>query len=280
MKLLDLIDRDKKPVSWAEADNIPWNDADFSERMLQEHLSQDHDAASRRSEIIDRHVHWIHHQLLSAKPARILDMGCGPGLYAHRLAKLGHTCVGIDYSPASIAYAVDRAEKENLSCSYIHQDIRTAEYGTGYNLVMLIFGEFNVFKPSDARSILQKAHHALCEGGVILLEPHTLSAVKKIGQQAPSWYSTPAGLFSDQPHLCLQENFWDEAGPTSTARFFIIDAATYEVTRHAASYQGYTDQQYRSILEECNFTDVRMYPSLGEIDKTAKSDLMAIVARK
>lgn len=31
-------------------------------------------------------------------PTRILDLGCGPGLYTSRLARLGHCCVGIDFS--------------------------------------------------------------------------------------------------------------------------------------------------------------------------------------
>ncbi len=32
---------------WNEGYKIPWNDPAFSERMLQEHLSQDHELASR-----------------------------------------------------------------------------------------------------------------------------------------------------------------------------------------------------------------------------------------
>lgn len=35
----------------------------------------------------------------------MLDLGCGPGLYSHRLATLGHRVHGIDFGPASIAYA-------------------------------------------------------------------------------------------------------------------------------------------------------------------------------
>ena len=103
MNLLDMINRSSVPVPWAEGDNIPWHDPGFSRRMLKEHLSQDHDAASRRFEKIDRHVNWIHHKVLSGRPTKILDLGCGPGLYASRLAKMGHECIGIDYSPASIA---------------------------------------------------------------------------------------------------------------------------------------------------------------------------------
>jgi len=49
MSLLDLVRRSAGPAPWAEGDNIPWHDPGFSERMLEIHLSQAHDMASRRS---------------------------------------------------------------------------------------------------------------------------------------------------------------------------------------------------------------------------------------
>ena len=114
LKLLDIINRQRVPQPWAEGEKIPWNDPGFSGRMLNEHLSQEHDAASRRFEIIDRHVGWIHEQVLGGNPTCILDLGCGPGLYTSRLAKLGHRCVGIDFSPASIAHAREHGESHEL----------------------------------------------------------------------------------------------------------------------------------------------------------------------
>ena len=101
MKLIDIINRSPTPQPWDEGENIPWNDPEFSQRMLAEHLTQEHDAASRKFAKIDRHVQWIHKNVLGGKPARILDLGCGPGLYALRLARLGHQHTGIDFSPAS-----------------------------------------------------------------------------------------------------------------------------------------------------------------------------------
>jgi len=280
MRLIDIVQRQAIPKPWAEGEKIPWNDPDFSQRMLREHLSQEHDAASRRFATIDRHVAWIHHEVLSGKPNRLLDLGCGPGLYTSRLARLGHECVGIDFSPASIAYAREQAQAENLRCTYLQQDIRMADYGAGYGLALLIFGEFNVFSPTDAASILQKAHRALAENGLLLLEPHTFAAVRKMGEQPPTWYSAPSGLFSARPHLCLSESFWDAKGNVATERYFILDALTGEVTRHAASMQAYTDEQYLSLLVECGFGEVAFYPSLTGIVDEAQSELMAIVARK
>jgi SAM-dependent methyltransferase len=280
MNLLDLIHRTTPPLPWSEGDKIPWNDPDFSTRMLQEHLSQEHDAASRRFEKIDAHVDWIHRALLSGHPTPILDLGCGPGLYCSRLARLGHECVGIDFAPASIGYAMRTAQEEGLRCTYLHQDIRTADYGTGFGLAMLIYGEFNTFRPSDARHILRKAHDALSGGGILLLEPSTFAAVQAEGERGPSWTAEASGLFADRPHLCLTENFWDPERRTTTTRFFIVDAATGDVTRHASSSQAYTDGQLAALLAECGFAEITFYPSLtGTVDET-QSDFFALVARK
>jgi SAM-dependent methyltransferase len=280
MKLIDIVHRQSVPTPWAEGEKIPWNDPDFSSRMLNEHLSQEHDAASRRFEIIDKHVKWIHDQVLKGNPTRILDLGCGPGLYTNRLARLGHRCVGIDFSPASIAYAREQAEEAGLECTYIEHDIRTAEYGDGYGLVMSIFGEFNVFRPGEARDILEKAYRALEPNGFFLFEPHTFEAVVKMGQEPASWYSAETGLFSEKPHLYLQENFWDAEDKVAITRYYIIDAATSEVTRHSASMQAYTNEEYRSLLAECGFSQAVFYPSLGESTGSPDDNLIAILSQK
>jgi SAM-dependent methyltransferase len=280
LELLDIVRRQSVPKPWAEGEKIPWNDADFSKRMLDEHLSQEHDAASRRFEIIDKHIEWIHNQVLKKKPVRILDLGCGPGLYTSRLARLGHQCVGIDFSPASIAYAIQLAEGANLDCTYLQQDIRAAEYGKGYGLVMLIFGEFNVFRPGEVRNILEKAYHALSPHGFLLLEPHTFAAVASLGEQPASWYTAEKGLFSDKPHLYLQENFWDGDDNVAIHRYYIIDAGSGEVAQNSSSMQAYTNEEYRSLLAECGFGNVAFYPSLVGPGGDPAGNLIAILSQR
>lgn len=280
MKIIDITRRNAVPQPWAEGEKIPWNDPDFSQRMLQEHLSQEHDAASRRLRTIDDHVDWIHTEILSGKNGRVLDLGCGPGLYASRLARLGHTCTGIDFSPASIAYAREHAESEQLPCTYIQQDIREADYGEDYDLVMLIFGEFNVFNPSDARIILEKAASALKSGACLLLEAFNFPAVKEMVAQGTSWYSAHRGLFSDQPHLCLIENFWDAEHNVATERYYIIDAESGSVNPQAASTQAYTDEEYRDLLGIAGFGEINFHPSFSQMEEQTQSDFIVIVARK
>ncbi|NTU64665.1 MAG: class I SAM-dependent methyltransferase [Chloroflexi bacterium] len=280
MNLLDLLHRASPPVPWAEGDKIPWNDPDFSRRMLREHLSQAHDAASRRSIIIDEHVDWIHRAVLHNRSSRVLDLGCGPGLYSSRLAQRGHTCVGIDFGPASIEYARDFAQAQQLACEYHLADVRDAEYGAGYDLAMFVFGESNVFRPEDLQRILSKAYAALNDGGHILLEVHTLEVVQRLGHQRATWYSLQQGLFSDRPHLVLFESFWDEAQRVAIERFYIVDAETAEVTQHSSSMQAYTDEQYRYALQIAGFMDITFYPSLIGAPDERQPDLIAIVASR
>ncbi len=278
MNLLELVRRAEVLEPWGEGEKIPWHEPGFSRRMLEEHLSQKHDLASRRLERVDRQVSWIDGEILSHRPSRILDLGCGPGLYTERLSRLGHQCVGIDYSPASIEYARERARRDQLSCSYLEQDIRTAPYGEGFDLVTLIFGEFNVFSPSDGRSILERARAALSDRGTLLLEVHTLSVVREIGEQAPSWYTADPGLFSDRPHLCLRESSWDPSQRTTTERYFIVDAQTGVATQYGATMQGYSDSEYESLLRDCGFAGVDFRPSLSREPEDADDRLMAILA--
>ncbi|NLG27539.1 MAG: class I SAM-dependent methyltransferase [Chloroflexi bacterium] len=275
MNLLDIVRRSEPPAPWAEGEKIPWSEPAFSARMLREHLSQEHDAASRRAAVIDRQVAWIHGALLGGKPTRVLDLACGPGLYCSRLARLGHSCEGIDYAPASVAYARDQAERDGLDARYRQEDIRHAEYGAGFGLVMLLYGEFNVFRPSEARAILRGAHAALAEGGRLLLEPHTVAGVRAI-VGAPSWYSSPSGLFSEQPHLCLEESAWDEAQQVAVVRYYVVDAASGSVQRHASSTQAYTDDGYRDLLRQCGFDEVILEESLEGPGAEVHSGLMVI----
>lgn len=279
MKLIDIIHRQSNPQPWSEGEKIPWNDPAFSKRMLKEHLSQAHDAASRRSETIDAQVDWIHQVVLKGRPSRILDLGCGPGLYASRLADLGHSCTGIDFSPASIAYAKEQVTARNLHCLYCEADIRSAEYGSGYDLAMSIFGEFNVFRPEEARLILHKSFAALKPGGYLLLEPHTFEVVRELGKQPRSWHATESGLFGDEPYLYLQENIWAEEAKVAKQRYYIIDPASGDVTCHSSSMQAYTNEAYLSLLEDCGFVDVSI---LGSISGSGPSfaGLLGILARK
>ncbi len=280
MDIKDIINRKIPPSPWAEGEKIPWNEPGFSARMLKEHLSQDHDLASRRQSIIDRHVAWINETCLMEKPSRILDLGCGPGFYIQRLAQLDHDCVGIDYSPASIDYAKSQSKKTDLHVNYICGDIRQTEFGEGFDLAMLIFGEFNVFRRDDARRLLRRMYDALKPGGTLLLEPQTFDAVHREGMLTPKWYTSRWGLFSDKPHLALEEHFWHAEDQSATTRFFVVDSASGEVESFALTSEAYTDEEVEQAITGAGFTGVIKLPSLTGAEADQQEEFSAVIGRK
>jgi SAM-dependent methyltransferase len=278
--ILDIANRTPKPAPWSEGDNIPWDDPGFSERMLAEHLSQEHDLASRRSETIDQQVEWIFSAVLGSRPARLLDLACGPGLYTVRLARTGCECVGIDFSPASIRHAREiGAAETDLACTYHQADVRGESFGEGFDLVMMIYGQFNVFPRDRGLEILKKAQRALRPGGTVLLEIQSREQVQQGGEKAPNWYTAQSGLFSGAPHLVLQENFWDADAGASTARFSIIDGQTGTVSTYALSNEAYTENELTNALRLAGFKDVERFPSLSGTAAAGEQDLPVAVAR-
>ncbi|MDH3644276.1 MAG: class I SAM-dependent methyltransferase, partial [Gammaproteobacteria bacterium] len=201
MDLAQLVDR--QPIEpWTGVSKIPWHEPDFSRRMLREHLDQQHGAASRPAGLIDRHIEWLHKEILGATPRRVLDLGCGPGFYSQRLATLGHECLGIDFSPASIDHAAARARHCGSSARYRLADIRDGNFGSGFDAAILVFGEFNAFTSKEAAVILGNIRDSLGDGGKMVIEPHTASYLRQLGHRAPNWFTSSQSVFSDRPHLC------------------------------------------------------------------------------
>lgn len=263
----ELIHRRLDSDGWRK---IPWDDPDFSRRMLREHLTQEHDMASRRFATIDKAVAWIHHSVLGGRPSAILDLGCGPGFYTHRLVKLGHSCTGIDFSPASIKYA-----RQHHAGYFVFGDMETVDYGEDYDLVCMIFGELNAFSPQSARRIADKAYQALKPGGILLLEVMDSEVIKRIGQSPRTWHSAEQGLFSDQPHIVLEEaSFQDDH---SVSWYYVIDAESGALEKYVSMHQAYTKDEYRRLLPR--FTQITFHPSLtGELDQN--DEMFVIIAEK
>ena len=59
-------------------------------------------------------------EMLPAPPARVLDVGCGPGMGSRRLLEHGYEVVGVDYNERAVAFARILAEGGR----YVQADIR------------------------------------------------------------------------------------------------------------------------------------------------------------
>jgi len=239
-------------IAWRGAYKIPWDDPDFSRRMLAEHLSQDHDMASRRVEWIDKQVAWIHGHLLGGQLSSILDLGCGPGFYSHRLAARGHRCYGIDFGPASIEYAQQHNSAPS-QCTFALGDIRHVAFGGPYDLAMMLFGEFNVFSPAETLAILRKVQASLHPKSRLLLEVQTREAIEQAGHSEPSEQQCESGLFSDRPYRCQTESRWLPDEEVTVQTFSVTETANDQTRVYRSTTKAWSDHDLMELLTEAGF---------------------------
>lgn len=245
--------------------------------MLREHLTQDHNLASRKANTIEAQASWIHTQAMNSAPGQILDLGCGPGLYAPHLADRGHCYQGIDFSPASIAYANEHHARAG-KVAFKLGDVTRVEYGEPYALAMMLYGEINVFSPENVNTILKKAFASLLPGGRILLEAHTYDAVRESGK-GQSWYAVPEGLFREGPHLCLTQHHWFEEQNISRQDFHVLDIHNNNPLDHAvyhSTMQAWTKTDYVRLLSDLGFVNIAFH----EDWPNASEQLLLIMAMK
>jgi SAM-dependent methyltransferase len=204
MNLNDIVSLSGRlPEPWLEGRTIPWDDKEFSRRMLRQHLSHEHDRASRRSQVIDQHLVFLRHVALPEDGGSVVDLGCGPGLYVHKLAAAGFKCLGVDFAPASIEYAREEAARRSLDCRFDLADIRLADVGTNVDLIMLLYGELNLFPRDQAVDLLQRCGRALSPQGRVVLEGHDFELLRTKGMAGATWSALASGVFSNGPHLHL-----------------------------------------------------------------------------
>jgi ubiquinone/menaquinone biosynthesis C-methylase UbiE len=227
--------------------------------MLREHLNQDHDMASRRVEWIDKQVAWIHGTILSRQPSRILDLGCGPGFYAHRLATLGHHCLGIDFGPASIEYA-NQNNPDVARCEFVLGDVRQVDFGGPHDLVMILFGELNVFSPQEALAILRKVRASLFCGGQLIVELQTPAAVEQSGNAESSESNCEKGLFTDQPHRCRTENEWLDEQQVAVQVFHITEMGTENTCTFRSTTKAWSDDDLQALFSDAGFSGASRCP--------------------
>jgi SAM-dependent methyltransferase len=198
------------PRAFDPGAELDWSDPAFSRRLLAEHLDQAHDGASRRRTLIARHVSRLR-QLLPDPPARILDAGCGPGLYAVGLAGLGYRVDGVDLGPAVIRHARKEARASGVArlTHFEVGDVRNLPREPQYDAILLIYYVLeNLTAPRQAAALRRLA--ALLRPGGRLIAEFRLRPDQLPGRLS-AWEVSDGSLLGKRRQLLLSDSVYDRA---------------------------------------------------------------------
>ena len=174
-----LLELARRPEPWSRTTvRELWTRPHLAQQMLQYHLSQETDHSSRRIEQIDDIVDWLHAQL-DLDGMRVIDLGCGPGLYARRMARRGARVTGVDFSAHSLDYARGR-DSENIA--YLEADYLLDPLPDGFDMAAIIYYDFCALAPDRRRQLLKRVHSLLNPGGRLVLDLYGPGAFDAVGE--------------------------------------------------------------------------------------------------
>ena len=269
MNIEKLVHTAQKPKIYTPGTASMWVDEYISTQLLQIHLSQETELASRNKSTISSTIQWISQQV-PGKGLKILDLGCGPGLYAEELARCGHEVTGVDFSSNSINYARESAGRSKLDISYKQQNYLDLRDENKYDLVLLIFTDFGVLTPEQRQLLLSNIHRALKPGGTfifdVLSDNYQGNAVG-----AKEWEVSEKGFWRDTPYLALTESFFYEEQKVTLNQHIVVDRdGGTEVYRFWVHTFSHLDLEV--IISSAGFNNVRCYDGVIPDSEMCSSD--------
>lgn len=194
----------ERPALYQQSEVNFWNDEHISKHMLAAHLNPNFDGASRKLCFIDQSIKWIAENIPFSNHPGLLDIGCGPGLYAERFCKTGYKVTGLDFSKRSIEYAKDSANKQDLDITYIYQDYLKMNYSNMFDLATFIYCDYGALSTENRAIILRKIYQSLKIGGKLVLDVFSMVKYKDFEEMKTWNVHENGGFWSAEKYLSLK----------------------------------------------------------------------------
>ena len=202
-----------------------WTDPHLAQQMLQYHLDPDQDLASRNHAFIERSVGWLIERFRLGNGKQVLDLGCGPGLYANALAESGASVTGVDFSRRSLAFARSEADSRGLEVDYLRGNYLDLEVPGTFDLVLLIFGDFCPLGPDQRRTLLGRVKAWLRPGGRFVFDVSSSALFETVEESASFERAPEGGFWSPEPHFVFTRRFKYGTEMAYLDRYLIVEPA-------------------------------------------------------
>lgn len=269
-----LLDFSKRPEPFSRytAKEL-WTRPHLAKQMLDFHLSQDTDLASRRTEFIDQAVDWIDDRINLTGKA-VCDLGCGPGLYAERFASKGAEVTGVDFSSHSLEYAERHGSR---SVRYVEADYLLDDLPTGFDLVSLIYTDLCSLSSTQRRQLLQRMRLMLNSGGHIVLDVVGIASLRAKKEETIVEHRMMDGFWAPDDYIGMQRTFVYMKESLSLDRYLIIQPnENWQIFNWA---QHFTPLSIEKELRDAGFHVDHMAGDLSGAPLEQESDLIAVLAR-
>ena len=208
---------------------------------------------------------------------RLLDLGCGPGLYTSQFAGLGAEVTGIDISDASLAHAEAEAKAAGQQITYLHDDYTRTTLPADTDVFTLISCDFGPLSPDQRRALLGKIHAALKPGGRFVLDVQSMTAFERFAEHDVVEFRLMDGFWSEGDYVGLLKSIKYRSECVSLDRYLIIEPDDHWEIYNWLQY--FSRESLERELRAAGFEPEVVAGSLVGDPWREDSDVFAVIAR-
>lgn len=218
-------------------------------------LAQSYDALTldvNYDQIVD--FYW---QILQKEKLRVrsaVDLACGTGSVALRLANRGLRVTGVDMSEQMLCQAEQKARQQNACVCFVRQKLEQLCLPRGVDLaVCALDGLDYITEPENCRQAIAKVYRALNPGGIFIFDVNTPEKLRAMDGQVfldekDDVYCVWRGEFDETTNICSY-------GMDLFHRRGSMWQRSFEEHREYA----YSAGQLVSYLQQAGFTRIAVY---------------------
>lgn len=274
---LEQINDRPRPFEFYTAADL-WTDEHTAGRMLACHLDDRTELASRPAEFIDLSVEWMTSHFGIGAGTRIVDFGCGPGLYANRLAGKGAAVLGVDFSESSVRFARDTAARQGLAVDYVVQNYLEFDSVERFDLVLMIWCDFCALSPAQRKHMLAKFCSLLEPGGAVLLDVHSLNAFARREESATYGANLLDGFWSAEPYYGFLNTFKYEEEHVVLDKYTIVEPDRMRTVYNWL--QHFSPESLEAEFRESGLEVTERHADVAGAPFDSRATEFAVVARK
>lgn len=267
----------ERPALYEKTQVKFWNDPHISAGMLKAHLNPELESATRKLDFVKQSVCWITGELPASKYKRLLDLGCGPGIYAELFCAAGYDVTGLDISENSVRYAENSAKEKGLEIKYSTGDYTDAHIAGIYDLVTMIYCDLGVLSGRERKQVLKTVYNSLSEDGCFLFDVFTPMQYEE-SKEFKVWSFENGGFWRSGPYFLLQSRHHYENDKTFLNRYIVItenETACYNNWEHTFSIE-----ELKKDLSEAGFKNLQFYGNVAGEEYSRTGKTVCVIAKK
>jgi SAM-dependent methyltransferase len=194
-------------------------------------------------------------KLLDLQPGmEVLDLCCGYGRIATRLAQLGCKVTGFDVTDLFLDIARKESSELRLDITYVQGDMRKLPWTNRFDRVVTWFNSFGYFTDDENVQILAEIHRALRPDGRLLLDLMNRDGMMRV---------LPYDFVQEQDNnfLIYRHKYNPLTGVLEAERIVVRDG---HVSRLPYAVRLFTFPEIRFFLQKAGFSRIEGFGCEGE----------------